>query len=109
MIGCRVAICILLFMIYLFETTTPRLTCGPNFCDNIKPNCVVPKCTANQIVKTNPKLCRCCPQCYTIKDHRKHCGEENFEVCKSGLRCIRNKCLKFTLYHQQVWLQMSVG
>ncbi|XP_028135712.2 serine protease HTRA3-like [Diabrotica virgifera virgifera] len=86
---------ILFFVIYLSLVATAKEGCGPHYCDTLKPQCAVPKCTANQIlVLKNPQLCRCCPQCYTIKGEGEPCREESYTVCGSNLKCIRKVCVK---------------
>ncbi|CAG9826315.1 unnamed protein product [Diabrotica balteata] len=90
----RPLFCIVLSVVYLSLTATARNDCGPHYCDNIRPKCVVANCTANQIKKTYPPLCRCCPECYTIKDEDEPCGEEIYAVCGPHLKCYKKVCIK---------------
>ncbi|CAG9826316.1 unnamed protein product [Diabrotica balteata] len=88
MISYRISILLLFSVAYLIETTSADATC----CDNNKQVCIDPHCKPNQIAKRVPELCRCCPQCYTIKGLRQSCGDQIFAVCKKPLICISNRC-----------------
>uniref|UniRef100_A0A6P7FHY2 Uncharacterized protein LOC114330549 n=1 Tax=Diabrotica virgifera virgifera TaxID=50390 RepID=A0A6P7FHY2_DIAVI len=99
MTSCRLLLYIVFAVVYLSLigkccTLGPgKGDCGPHYCDSIKPKCVVANCTANQIKKTYPFLCRCCPECYTIKDKDEPCGEEIYAVCGPHLKCYKKVCI----------------
>ncbi|KAG5878741.1 hypothetical protein JTB14_021781 [Gonioctena quinquepunctata] len=82
----------LMFFLNIPEATTRSEECSPTYCDNKRFKCVAPNCTENEVEKTIPEKCQCCPICLTKLHEGEKCGNDPKSICADGLKCINNIC-----------------
>ncbi|XP_074036352.1 uncharacterized protein isoform X2 [Leptinotarsa decemlineata] len=89
-----IAICCIFFIL----VTLPIGTYSTECCDNNKLKCVAVNCTKDEVERTVPELCICCPRCFkemkgfvcpedychTVKCAPAHCNETQIFVEKGG-------------------------